>query len=216
MPLLVPPGSVAAEPAITGVYARLGKPVLDRVVGLVLLLVVSPLIAVVAVCVRLDVGSPILFRQQRVGQDGRLFSMWKFRTMRPDRRQRQESIVGPDRRRTHKHPDDPRLTRFGRFLRAWSLDELPQLVHVLRGQMSLVGPRPELVSVVAGYEPWQHARHLVRPGLTGLWQISERGSAPMHQRTDLDILYLHRMSLRTDLAILIRTLPAALGRCRGS
>ena len=208
--------SAAGVPVPSGLYARFGKPLLDRVVAVLLLAVLSPLILVIAIAVRADVGTPVLFRQRRVGRDGEVFSMVKFRSMRPDRRSGQADFDGADRRRTHKHPEDPRLTAFGRFLRSWSLDELPQLLHVVRGEMSLVGPRPELVSVVAGYEPWQHARHLVKPGLTGLWQVTERGSTPMHERTDLDLEYLRRLSLWTDLSILLRTVPAALGGRRGA
>lgn len=202
--------------APTSRYARIGKPLLDRTLALVLLVLTLPLLGLVALVVLVDLGSPVLFRQERVGRGGRHFSMLKFRTMRPDRRTRPAPFDGPDRRRTHKHPSDPRLTRVGRVLRAWSLDELPQLVHVVRGEMSLVGPRPELVSVVARYEGWQHYRHLVKPGLTGLWQVTERGSTPMHERTDLDLDYLRDLSLVTDLRIMLRTVPAALGHRRGS
>jgi len=218
-PRRLPPGDDPAHLVVeppTGFYARWGKPLLDRVLALLLLVLLSPLLALLMVAVRIDLGSPVLFRQQRVGLHGRTFAMVKLRTMRPDRRRADLPFEGPDRRRTHKHPADPRLTRFGRFLRAWSLDELPQLVHVLRGEMSLVGPRPELVSVVARYEPWQHRRHLVKPGLTGLWQVTERGSTPMHERTDLDLEYVRRLSPVTDLGILLRTVPAALGRRRGT
>src|SRR5205807_7999289 len=117
-----------------------------------------------------------------------------------------------ERRRCHKTATDPRVTRIGRVLRALSIDELPQLVNVLRGDMSLVGPRPELVEIAAKYEPWQHARHAVKPGVTGLWQISERTTTPMHEATAVDLEYVERLSFFTDCAILARTVPAVLLR----
>jgi lipopolysaccharide/colanic/teichoic acid biosynthesis glycosyltransferase len=194
------------------VYERLFKPVTDRVLALVVLVLLSPIIAVVAVLVKLSLGSPILLRQKRVGRNGRVFELHKFRTMHADRR---EQSIGTayddgDRRQTHKHPNDPRLTFVGRTLRKWSLDELPQLLDVLDGKLSMVGPRPELVNIVDNYEPWQHARHAVKPGLTGLWQITARGDGEMHEHTDLDIEYAQKVTLRNDLKILLLTLPAIL------
>ena len=166
--------------------------------------------APIAVAVRIDLGAPVLFRQQRIGLHGRPFAMVKFRSMRHDRRRGDLPFEGPDRRRTHKHPADPRLTRLGRFLRAWSLDELPQLVHVLRGDMSLVGPRPELASVVARYQPWQHHRHLVKPGLTGLWQISGRSDLSWEQSVRLDLRYVENWNLALDAQILWKTFGAVV------
>jgi lipopolysaccharide/colanic/teichoic acid biosynthesis glycosyltransferase len=197
--------------APTTFYARVGKPAFDRLVGLVLLVVTFPLMAAVGVAVWISVGRPLIFRQPRIGKNGVPFTVFKFRTMRPDRR-RQNHPVMQDRRVTHKSERDPRHTRVGRRLRGWSLDELPQLWNVVRGDMSLVGPRPELVEVVERYEPWQHQRHLVKPGLTGLWQVSRRGEGLMYLYTDLDLEYIATMSFRTDLGILARTLPAALSR----
>ena len=194
-----------------GFYVRVAKPIFDRVVGSILLVLASPLLALVAVAVRLRIGHPVLFRQPRCGLDGVPFDVVKFRTMRQDRRRRSLS-VSQDRRVTHKSDEDPRHTGLGRRLRKWSLDELPQLWNVVRGDMSLVGPRPELVEIVERYEPWQHQRHLVKPGLTGLWQISRRGEGLMHLYTDVDLEYVATVSLRTDLQILFRTIPAALGR----
>ena len=152
-----------------------------------------------------------LLHQARCGHNGEPFDVLKFRTMRADRRMSRDSVA-EDRRVTHKSEEDPRHTDLGRRLRKWSLDELPQLWNVVRGEMSLVGPRPELVDIVARYEPWQHQRHLVRPGLTGLWQISRRGEGLMHLYTDIDLEYVATVSLRTDLKILMRTIPAALSR----
>lgn len=236
------------------VYESHVKTAFDRAVAAALLVVLGPLLFAIALAVRVNLGPGVLYRQERVGQNGTPFSMLKFRTMQPDRRRAadgqlrtdrragtdrrsgrdrrraQVALDGPDRRvssarqledrralersrrRTHKTPDDPRHTGLGRFLRAYSFDELPQLVNVLRGELSLVGPRPELPEVVASYEPWQHARHEVKPGLTGLWQTTDRGSGePMHLHVDRDLEYIERISVRTDLAILLVTVPVLLG-----
>jgi lipopolysaccharide/colanic/teichoic acid biosynthesis glycosyltransferase len=141
----------------------------------------------------------------------------------PERRQGSDRRLGErrapegSRRRTHKTPNDPRHTRLGRFLRAYSLDELPQLINVLRGELSLVGPRPELPEVVADYEPWQHARHGVKPGITGLWQTTDRANGePMHLHVDRDLEYIQRVSARTDMSILLLTVPVLLGLSRGN
>ena len=160
---------------------------------------------------RLSLGSPIIFRQRRVGRNDEEFDVYKFRTMRQDRR-RQQAPIDQDRRQNHKSTEDPRHTRVGRFLRKWSLDELPQFWNVVCGDMSLVGPRPELVEIVARYEPWQHQRHIVKPGLTGLWQVSSRGAGMMHLHTDIDLEYIETMGPVTDVKILLRTVPATLRR----
>jgi len=194
-----------------GAYVRYVKPAIDRTVGTILLVGALPILGIVAFAVRRRIGSPVLFRQARCGRNGEPFDVLKFRTMRADRRMSRDAVA-EDRRVTHKSDEDPRHTDLGRRLRKWSLDELPQLWNVVRGEMSLVGPRPELVDIVARYEPWQHQRHLVRPGLTGLWQISRRGEGLMHLYTDIDLEYVATVSLRTDLKILVRTIPAALSR----
>ena len=206
---------VPTESRATGGYQRFGKPVIDRLLGTLLLVAAAPLLAAIAVAVRLAMGSPVIFRQDRVGLGGSVFTMYKFRTMLPDRRVRSVPVAF-DRRVTHKSPNDPRLTPLGRFLRKWSLDELPQLWTVVRGEMSLVGPRPELVEIVDRYEPWQHRRHDVRPGFTGLWQVSARGDTVMHEATAVDLEYVDSISFGTDVRILLQTIPAALGRHRGS
>lgn len=196
-------------------YERYLKPVVDRIGGFVLLILTFPLSLASAVAIRLTMGKPVILRQPRVGREGVVFTLYKFRTMEPDRRAGSDGYNGEDRRRTHKHPRDPRITDVGRFLRTWSLDELPQFVNVIRGEMSLVGPRPEMVEIVAGYQPWQHARHAVRPGITGLWQISERGNRAMHECTEIDLEYLERLSASTDLKIMVLTPLFALGIRRG-
>ncbi|MBT8216923.1 MAG: sugar transferase [Acidimicrobiia bacterium] len=192
------------------------KGLIDRVVGLVLAVLTLPIVIPVAIAVFIDLGLPVFLRQERVGINGKVFKVVKFRSMEPDRRdQAPRSFVGTDRRVNHKSEDDPRLTPVGRFIRKWSLDELPQLWNVVMGQMSLVGPRPEMVQIVDRYEPWQHARHQVKPGVTGLWQISARGELPMHEATHIDLEYVDTISFSTDLRILAKTLPAALGSRTG-
>lgn len=196
-------------------YERYLKPLLDRLGGILLLVMTAPLALLAAAAIRLTMGTPVILGQERVGRGGRVFTMYKFRTMEPDRRATEVSYIGEDRRRTHKHPRDPRLTPVGKFLRKWSLDELPQFLNVVRGEMSLVGPRPEMPQIVAGYEVWQHARHAVKPGVTGLWQISERGDRMMHEATETDLAYMEQISLATDLRIMFITPLAALGLRRG-
>jgi len=208
------PAELVVE-ARTGVYPKVIKPLLDRLAAALLLLLLLPVLLAVAIAVRLSLGKGVLFRQERIGLHGQRFMVLKFRTMKHSRRTRSVPIDHEDRRKTHKHPADPRLTRVGTFLRKWSLDELPQLINVLRGQMSLVGPRPELTSIVERYEPWQHGRHLVRPGMTGLWQVSDRGGKPMHECVDVDLRYVRSVSFWTDLVILLKTPLSALGRNKG-
>ncbi len=186
------------------------KRAIDVTAAAVLLVLLAPLLLLVALLVKLDSPGPVLFRQSRTGQHGRPFEMLKFRTMLPDRR-RQPGLPPPgvaERRRVHKSPCDPRVTRVGRFLRRSALDELPQLWNVLVGEMSLVGPRPELPEIVTGYQPWQHARHWVVPGITGWWQVNRDDGRLMHEATELDLYYVEHQSLTLDLVILLRTFGA--------
>jgi lipopolysaccharide/colanic/teichoic acid biosynthesis glycosyltransferase len=192
-------------------YERWVKPPFDFFGALAMLVFTLPLLIACAIAVRIQFGSPVILHQQRVGRGGRVFTLYKFRTMEPDRRHSQAPFSGPDRRVTHKSADDPRLKPVGRFLRKWSLDELPQVVNVLRGEMSLVGPRPELVELVTSYEKWQHRRHAVKPGITGLWQVSERGDKVLHECTEIDLEYIEEISLWFDLKLLLLTPLAALG-----
>ncbi len=218
---VVPDGSrhldvAGVYPSLESRYVRFVKPVTDRVVGLVFSIAVLVPLLVAIPLIWATMGRPALFIQERVGRGGRTFRVYKLRTMQPDRRVFAGTYGGEDRRVNHKSPQDPRLTGLGRFLRKWSIDELPQFWNVALGQMSLVGPRPELPAVIAAhYESWQHERHLVKPGITGLWQVSARGDEPMHERTELDIEYVARVSFWTDARILVRTVPAALGRNKG-
>ena len=204
---------VVGEPG--GAYVNVLKPLFDRAVALVVLLLTLPIMILCAIAVRVSLGPRIFFAQERVGHNGRRFYVYKFRTMHHDRRARRADWEGPERRLTHKSEHDPRLTGVGRFLRKWSLDELPQLWNVLRGDMSIVGPRPELPLIVDSYTEWEHARHKVKPGLTGLWQVSARGTGrPMHEHVGVDIEYVAGISARLDARILART-PVALLTKRG-
>jgi lipopolysaccharide/colanic/teichoic acid biosynthesis glycosyltransferase len=198
----------------TGPYLRWVKPAIDRVGGLLALVICLPLMIVIGTAIWVAMGSPVLLPQDRVGRQGRIFRIWKFRTMAPDRRSNQLHWVGENRRQTHKSANDPRITPLGRWLRATRLDELPQFYNVVTGDLSLVGPRPELVSVVAGYEAWQHRRHAVKPGVTGLWQISDQGDKLLHDCTEMELAYLEEVSLLTDLQIIAKTIPA-MARRRG-
>jgi lipopolysaccharide/colanic/teichoic acid biosynthesis glycosyltransferase len=198
---------------------HLTKRAFDVLVAASALVVLAPLMLVLAALVRLSSPGPILFRQRRVGKDGREFEMLKFRTMmacrRRGERRSSEAAAGDDRRaadrrRAHKTRRDPRVTTIGRVLRRTSLDELPQLLNILKGEMSLVGPRPELPTIVARYESWQHARHAVTPGLTGWWQVNRDGTRLMHEATEYDLHYVSHQSWRLDLVILVRTVKAVL------
>lgn len=183
------------------VYRRFGKPLLDRTAAAVGLVVLAPVLGVVAGLVRAKLGSPVLFSQTRPGLHGRPFTMHKFRTMTDAR--------GPDGALL---PDAERLTDFGRFLRASSLDELPELWDVLRGEMSLVGPRPLLMQYLDRYTPEQARRHEVRPGITGLAQVSGRNALSWDDKFALDVAYVERASLRLDLWILWQTVARVFRR----
>jgi lipopolysaccharide/colanic/teichoic acid biosynthesis glycosyltransferase len=173
------------------------KRIFDFLVALVLLVLLSPVMLAVAIGVFLDVGSPILFRQLRPGLHGRSFTIYKFRTMR---------AAGPAQARADT--DHQRLTRFGRWLRAMSLDELPELWNVLRGDMSLVGPRPLLMQYLPLYSPEQMRRHEVRPGLTGWAQVNGRNALSWEEKFKFDVWYVDNRSMALDIRILFLSLKA--------
>ncbi|GAB2691661.1 sugar transferase [Thalassiella azotivora] len=185
----------------------LGKAVLDRTLGVVALGCALPVIAVAAVLVRLTSPGPAFFAQTRVGIDGRRFTMWKLRSMTVDAEARRAEIEHLDERDglMFKMREDPRVTRVGRVLRRYSLDELPQLWNVVRGDMSLVGPRPPLLAEYEQYRDAVHRRLRVRPGLTGLWQVSGRADLPWDESVRLDLRYVDNWSLAMDLLILWKT-----------
>jgi len=188
------------------------KRMLDVVVSAVGLVVMSPLFLAVAIWLVRDDGRPVFFRQERLGLHGRPFKVIKFRTMSRDAEarladlQHRNEIQG----RAFKITDDPRVTRVGRFLRRTSLDELPQLVNVLRGEMSLVGPRPPLPGEVDGYDLWHRRRLSMKPGITGLWQVRARREPEFDRWVAADLEYIDRWSLWLDVKILARTIPAAV------
>ncbi|MEW1823029.1 sugar transferase [Arthrobacter sp. NPDC080031] len=192
---------------------RVAKRLFDIVVSAGLIVLLSPLFAVLAVLVKLDSPGPVLFQQERVGVEGTHFRMFKFRSMVADAESQLAELV--DRNEgsglLFKVKNDPRITRIGGFLRRYSLDELPQLFNVLSGSMSLVGPRPPLPSEVEDYEQDVRRRLLVKPGVTGLWQVSGRSSLSWQDSVRLDLYYVENWSLAGDLIILLRTARAVVG-----
>jgi exopolysaccharide biosynthesis polyprenyl glycosylphosphotransferase len=180
----------------------------DVIVSTILIILLAPVMLLIAVLIKLESPGPVIFRQERIGEHGRRFQMLKFRTMYQDADRRWQEVAKRDEqgRLIHKVKDDPRVTRVGRKLRRTSLDELPQLFNVLRGEMSLVGPRPEMPYIAAEYEPWQWQRFRVPPGITGWWQINGRSEKPMHLHTEDDLYYIQNYSFWLDLRILMRTL----------
>ncbi|MBP9145553.1 MAG: sugar transferase [Thermoanaerobaculia bacterium] len=196
----------------TSVGGLLLKRTLDIVLGAALLVLALPILGLLALLIRFTSRGAVLFRQVRCGRNGRLFTLYKFRTMIADAEERRREIEhlnemdGP----VFKARNDPRVTRFGRLLRKFSLDELPQLWNVLKGDMSLVGPRPPIPEEVAQYERWQRRRLAMKPGLTCLWQISGRNELDFDQWMKLDLAYIDNWSPWLDLKILVRTVPVVL------
>jgi len=172
------------------------KRMVDFILASILILVLSPLVLLIGIAMKLDTPGPVIFKQKRVGLRGRQFSMYKFRSMRVD-----SEKYAP----TPSNPQDPRITRVGRWLRRTSLDELPQLFNVFRGDMSFVGPRPEMPFIVEKYTPVQKQRLIAKPGITGVWQISAFRGEPIHMNIEYDLFYLENRSLLLDLAIIVKT-----------
>jgi lipopolysaccharide/colanic/teichoic acid biosynthesis glycosyltransferase len=198
---------------MTGPNGR-AKRAVDLFVGAVAMLVFAPLLGALAIAIKWSSPGPVLFRQERVGRGRRPFTMLKLRTMvdGADRLVGELLRRGGTDERFYKFENDPRVTRVGAFLRRWSLDELPQLWNVLRGDMSLVGPRPALESEVRAYAPWHLRRLDVRPGMTGAWQVSGRSQLDFDECVRLDLAYIDGWWLGRDMGILIRTAPAVLRR----
>jgi exopolysaccharide biosynthesis polyprenyl glycosylphosphotransferase len=201
------------EPAIDGLD-RLIKRLFDLVVSTSLLIVLSPIMVLIALLIKLDSPGTVFFRQRRVGEGGRLFWMVKFRSMFECADQEETRMLhnaSGGQLSFAKTPYDPRVTRLGHFLRRTSLDELPQLFSVVKGDMSLVGPRPELPQLVEQYEPWQYQRFAVPQGMTGWWQVNgrmERGDP--RQRVEDDLFYIRNYSLWLDMRILFKTILAVI------
>jgi lipopolysaccharide/colanic/teichoic acid biosynthesis glycosyltransferase len=184
---------------------------IDVVLGLALLLAVLPLLAVLAIAVWAESGAPVLFRCQRLGRGGRPFTMYKFRTMAPGAERALETVRARNvAQGMVKIADDPRVTPLGRLLRRFSLDEFPQLWNVVRGEMSLVGPRPHELGEVSVEDPVHLRRLRMRPGLTGLWQIRARTDPSLAIRVHYDLEYIARWSLLADFAIALKTIPVVL------
>jgi len=199
------------EPTISGLNLAI-KRAMDFVLALLALVLCAPLMALIALLIKLDSPGPVLFAQVRVGRGGRLFTLYKFRSMRLGAEAEQAALL--DRNEAtgplFKIRDDPRLTRVGRWLRRLSLDELPQFYNILRGEMSLVGPRPPVPAEVEQYEDWHHKRLEVAPGVTGLWQVSGRSDLTFDEMVMLDLFYAENWTLGLDLKILLRTIPTVI------
>ena len=183
--------------------------IVGAVIGLPLSL---PLMAVAAVVIKLDSRGPILFEQMRAGQHGKTFKIYKLRTMVANAEELLEDLIDLDELEEpmFKLKDDPRVTNVGRFLRRWSIDELPQLYNVLRGEMSLVGPRPEETRLVERYSQWHRLRLQAKPGITGPVQINGRGDLPLEMRVQLEVEYIDNYSVWKDLVILLKTVPVVV------
>lgn len=193
-------------------YQRMTKRVFDVVLSVIGLILTTPLLALISLCIFLEDGRPVLFHQKRVGENGRLFTMYKFRTMVKNAEDLRETVEKKDDNGNliHKSRHDNRVTRVGRVLRRFSLDELPQLFNILHGTMSMVGPRPEMSYLVEKYQPWQCKRFAVPPGLTGWWQVNGRSDRPMHLHTEDDLFYIQNYSIWLDIQILVRTVWVVL------
>ena len=214
-PAVITPTVLPFEtPRPEGWYLRAGKRALDVVGASIALVLLAPVVAVLAVIVRATSRGPVFYRSTRIGRGGRAFTFYKIRSMVKDadlKRQHVEHLNEADGP-VFKIARDPRITPIGRFMRSTSLDEVPQFWNVLRGDMSLVGPRPPIPEEVAQYEPWQLRRLDVRPGLTCLWQISGRSCIGFQEWMRLDLEYIRHQSFRMDVKILLRTIPAVLSR----
>lgn len=182
-------------------YERFFKRVFDCLLSGIALIVLSPVIFITAILVRIKLGSPVFFKQERPGKDEKLFKLFKFRSMTDERDEKGNLL-----------PDEKRLPRFGRILRTTSLDELPELVNIFKGDMAIVGPRPLLVRYLPFYKPEERVRHSVRPGLTGLAQINGRNNLDWDERIGLDIQYVKKITFLGDLKILFQTVGKVLRR----
>ncbi len=189
------------------------KRLIDVIGALGGLIVSAPLMLLIAIAIKLDSPGPVLFVQMRAGRDGKPFRMYKFRSMVADAEARLNEVIAQNRLPlpVFKIPADPRGTRVGKILRRFSLDELPQFVNVLNGEMSLVGPRPEEMRIVALYSDWHRRRLAVKPGITGPMQTYGRGALTLDERVRLELAYIENYSLWKDFYFLLKTIPAVLG-----
>ena len=180
-------------------YAKYFKRMLDFILSLIALIILSPILLIVAILVRIKLGNPIIFKQQRPGKDEKIFTLYKFRTM-TDKKDENGNLL----------PDSERLTNFGKLLRSTSLDELPELIYILKGDMAIVGPRPLLVKYLPYYTEEEKHRHDVRPGLTGLAQICGRNNLDWNERFEMDLKYVNSISFKEDLIIIFKTISSVL------
>lgn len=193
-------------------YQRLTKRIFDLSITIPMLILASPIFAIIALLIKLDSPGPVFYVSQRIMENGEYFGMIKFRTMTVNADQLLTQIMQTDKdgNLVHKRPDDPRVTKIGKFLRKTSLDELPQLFNIISGDMSLVGPRPELPELVDRYESWQRKRFTVPQGVTGWWQVNGRSDKPMHLNTQDDLYYIQHYSIWLDLQILLKTIMVVI------
>lgn len=189
------------------------KRMFDVLFSLFALVILSPIFLIVGIIIKLDgPNGEVFFQQDRVGVDGKLFKMYKFRSMYPDAEKRLEEIKHLNEIEGHmfKMKEDPRVTHIGKFIRAYSIDELPQLLNVLKGDMSLIGPRPPLIREYEKYSEYDKKRLAIRPGITGLWQVSGRNALSFNEMVALDIKYIHELSLKMDILIFFKTIIVVL------
>jgi exopolysaccharide biosynthesis polyprenyl glycosylphosphotransferase len=193
-------------------FERYSKRLFDLIVGSFLFILALPVLVLIALLIRLDSPGPVVFKQERIGENGKRFWMYKFRSMIQGADELVDEVksVTQDGDVLYKRADDPRITRIGAFIRRTSIDELPQLLNVLRGEMSLVGPRPELPWIVEQYRPWQWKRFAVPQGITGWWQVNGRSDKPMHLHTEEDLYYIQNYSLLLDVRIIWKTIAAVV------
>lgn len=182
-------------------YAKYFKRMLDFILSLIALIILSPILLIVAILVRIKLGSPIIFKQQRPGKDEKIFTLYKFRTM-TDKKDENGNLL----------PDSERLTKFGKLLRSTSLDELPELINILKGDMAIVGPRPLLVEYLPYYTEEEKHRHDVRPGLTGLAQVNGRNSISWEEKFKYDVQYVKKITFLGDLKIILKTVKKTVKR----
>lgn len=182
-------------------YKKYIKRILDIIISLLLLFLLWPILLIIAILVRIKLGSPVIFKQERPGLNEKIFTLMKFRTMTSEKDENGNLL-----------PDEKRLTKFGKFLRSTSLDELPELINILKGDMSFIGPRPLLVEYLPLYDEKQKHRHDVRPGLTGLAQVNGRNNLEWEKRFEFDLEYIERLSFKSDMEIIINTIKKVFKR----
>jgi exopolysaccharide biosynthesis polyprenyl glycosylphosphotransferase len=199
------------QPNITGML-EVSKRIIDILGSLIFIVIFSPMFLIIAILIKIDSEGPVFFLQKRCGRGKKEFKMYKFRTMIKNAESLKSSIKNEVDGPMFKNKNDPRITEIGRFLRKWSLDEFPQLFNVLKGEMSLIGPRPLAKEEMTKNKNWMEMRLLVKPGMTGLWQVKGRASHRFSDWVKYDTKYVQNMSLLLDIKILFLTIPAVLRR----